>query len=131
MKHFLRADGQKRKLTMSFSDEELIPRICAGETNSLSYSLSVIRTKYSLHARIKEPRGCRRSRSGCVREAFRALSKFKGDAQFGTWLYRIAYNVCLTNWNRERIFFSRLMLHSMRMMTMNILGSSNWAICGR
>lgn len=27
--------------------------------------------------------------------AFRALRTFRGDAQFGTWLYRITYNTCL------------------------------------
>jgi RNA polymerase sigma-70 factor (ECF subfamily) len=28
--------------------------------------------------------------------AYRGLPRFKGDAAFGTWLYRIAVNVCLT-----------------------------------
>jgi RNA polymerase sigma-70 factor, ECF subfamily len=28
--------------------------------------------------------------------AYRGLGRFKGDAAFGTWLYRIAVNVCLT-----------------------------------
>jgi len=29
--------------------------------------------------------------------AYRGLARFKGDAAFGTWLYRIAVNVCLTS----------------------------------
>ena len=28
--------------------------------------------------------------------AYRGLARFKGDAAFGTWLHRIAVNVCLT-----------------------------------
>ena len=28
--------------------------------------------------------------------AFRNLEEFRGDARFGTWFYRIVYNVCLT-----------------------------------
>jgi RNA polymerase sigma-70 factor (ECF subfamily) len=28
--------------------------------------------------------------------AFRSLDEFRGDARFGTWFYRILYNVCLT-----------------------------------
>jgi RNA polymerase sigma-70 factor, ECF subfamily len=33
--------------------------------------------------------------------ALRALSSFRGDAAFRTWLFRIAINVCL-NWKRDR-----------------------------
>src|SRR5215207_5400441 len=29
--------------------------------------------------------------------AYRGLARFKGAAAFGTWLYRIAVNVCLTH----------------------------------
>jgi RNA polymerase sigma-70 factor (ECF subfamily) len=28
--------------------------------------------------------------------AFRSLAEFRGDARFGTWFYRIVYNICLT-----------------------------------
>ena len=31
----------------------------------------------------------------CFIKAYRALNTFRGDAQFGTWLYRIAYNCCI------------------------------------
>jgi RNA polymerase sigma-70 factor (ECF subfamily) len=33
--------------------------------------------------------------------ALRSLSRFRGDATFRTWLFRIAVNVCL-NWKRDR-----------------------------
>jgi RNA polymerase sigma-70 factor (ECF subfamily) len=32
--------------------------------------------------------------------AYNALEKFEGSARFGTWLYRIVYNVCLTRLER-------------------------------
>lgn len=35
--------------------------------------------------------------------AFRALPKFRGDASLGTWLYRIAYNICLDELRRPRL----------------------------
>ena len=35
--------------------------------------------------------------------AFRALPKFRGDASLGTWLYRIAYNICLDELKRPRL----------------------------
>jgi RNA polymerase sigma-70 factor (ECF subfamily) len=35
--------------------------------------------------------------------AFRALPGFRGDAELGTWLYRIAYNACIDELRRTRI----------------------------
>ncbi len=34
--------------------------------------------------------------------AFRSLEDFRGDSRFGTWFYRILYNVCMTNVTRKR-----------------------------
>jgi RNA polymerase sigma factor (sigma-70 family) len=34
--------------------------------------------------------------------AFRNLHSFRGDARFGTWLYRIAYNVFVSDTRRKR-----------------------------
>jgi RNA polymerase sigma-70 factor (ECF subfamily) len=34
--------------------------------------------------------------------AFRALPRFRGEAELGTWLYRIAYNACLDELRRTR-----------------------------
>jgi len=49
----------------------------------------------------------------CAQEAFiqawRKLESFKGDAEFGTWLYRIAVNQVLTQLRKER-------RHSMRLV---------------
>ena len=32
----------------------------------------------------------------CFMKAFRTLDKFKGECQFSTWLYRIAYNTAIS-----------------------------------
>ena len=34
--------------------------------------------------------------------AFRALPGFRGEAELGTWLYRIAYNACVDELRRDR-----------------------------
>jgi RNA polymerase sigma-70 factor (ECF subfamily) len=34
--------------------------------------------------------------------AFRSLHQFRGDATFGTWFYRILYNLCMTRIARRR-----------------------------
>jgi RNA polymerase sigma-70 factor (ECF subfamily) len=36
----------------------------------------------------------------CLR-AFRALDRYRGDASFGTWLYRITANICLDELRRR------------------------------
>jgi RNA polymerase sigma-70 factor (ECF subfamily) len=34
--------------------------------------------------------------------AFQALGEFRGEAKFGTWFYRILYNLCMTRVSRRR-----------------------------
>ena len=34
-------------------------------------------------------------------KAFRSLDQFRGDATFGTWFYRILYNLCLSRLRRS------------------------------
>lgn len=38
----------------------------------------------------------------CFIKAYRSLRSFKGDSSFGTWLYRIASNVCLDELRRKK-----------------------------
>ena len=41
-------------------------------------------------------------------KAFNALSSFKGDARFSTWLYRIAYNTAISQSRRKKPVFSAI-----------------------
>lgn len=34
--------------------------------------------------------------------AWRALPSFRGQSRFGTWLYRIVYNLCINKWDAAR-----------------------------
>lgn len=47
--------------------------------------------------------------------AYRALGAFRGDAQFGTWLYRIVWNTCLDHREQQ----ARRQEHEMPMVTEN------------
>jgi RNA polymerase sigma-70 factor (ECF subfamily) len=40
--------------------------------------------------------------------AYNALNRFEGKARFGTWFYRILYNVCLTRLGKRKEEFQRL-----------------------
>ena len=35
-------------------------------------------------------------------QAWRALPRFRGDAKFGTWLYRLATNMAIKEWHRRK-----------------------------
>jgi RNA polymerase sigma-70 factor (ECF subfamily) len=95
---------------MAFSDEELIPRICAGETKLFELLVKRYQDKiFTLASRIlKNREDAEEAAQDAFVRAFRALSKFHGDAQFGTWLYRIAYNVCLTKLESRKNIFQSL-----------------------
>lgn len=41
-------------------------------------------------------------------KAFNALSSFKGDARFSTWLYRIAYNTAISQSRKKKRVFSAI-----------------------
>jgi RNA polymerase sigma-70 factor (ECF subfamily) len=41
-------------------------------------------------------------------KAFNALSSFKGDAKFSTWIYRIAYNTAISQSRRKKPVFSAI-----------------------
>ncbi|MDR3246629.1 MAG: sigma-70 family RNA polymerase sigma factor [Prevotellaceae bacterium] len=39
-------------------------------------------------------------------KVFRSLEKFKEEAEFSTWLYRIAYNATLSELRKKKLFFT-------------------------
>ena len=80
------------------SDNRLIARTLAGETEA--FSLLVKRWErpiYSLALRmLGKDEDARDACQEAFIAAFRNLSKFRGDAKFSSWMYRIALNACHT-----------------------------------
>lgn len=86
------------ELEAEVSDDHLIARTLAGETEA--FSILVRRWErpiYSLTLRmLGRDEDARDACQEAFLAAFRNLSKFRGDAKFSSWMYRIALNACHT-----------------------------------
>lgn len=81
---------------MEFSDDQIIERTLAGETDA--FGLLVRRWERPIYGLSFRMLGRDEDARDVCQEtflaAFRNLSKFRGDAKFSSWLYRIALNAC-------------------------------------
>ena len=87
---------------MTWTDEELVARSKTGDTES--FNQLVQRWERPIFALAYRTLGREEDARDVTQEtflrAFRALSGFKGDAKFSSWLYRIALNLC-RDWMRK------------------------------
>ena len=87
---------------MTWTDEELVARSKTGDTES--FNQLVKRWERPIFALAYRTLGREEDARDVTQEtflrAFRALSGFKGDAKFSSWLYRIALNLC-RDWMRK------------------------------
>ena len=90
--------------TMSWTDEELVARYVEGDTESFNalmqrWERPIYRLAYRLIGREDDARDvCQET----FLRAFRGLKKFRSEAKFSSWLYRIAINLCRDWVRRER-----------------------------
>jgi RNA polymerase sigma-70 factor (ECF subfamily) len=89
-----------KKLT----DQEIIDSIGSG--NQSDYSIIVDRYKnkaFSLLKRmLKNEQDAEETLQDCFLKAYNSLPKFKGEAAFSTWFYRIVYNTALTRLSSKK-----------------------------
>jgi RNA polymerase sigma-70 factor (ECF subfamily) len=89
-------------VSMTWSDEELVARSKAGDIDS--FNQLVKRWERPIFALAYRTLGREEDARDVTQEtflrAFRALSGFKGDAKFSSWLYRITVNLC-RDWIRK------------------------------
>ena len=87
---------------MTSTDEELVARLKTGDLES--FNQLVKRWERPIFALAYRTLGREEDARDVTQEtflrAFRALSGFKGDAKFSSWLYRIALNLC-RDWARK------------------------------
>src|SRR5512137_292714 len=89
---------------MTSTDEELVARSIRGDADS--FNQLVLRWERPIYALAYRTLGREEDARDVCQEtflrAFRALSGFKGQAKFSSWLYRIALNLCRDWLRRER-----------------------------
>jgi RNA polymerase sigma-70 factor (ECF subfamily) len=89
---------------MTRTDEELVARSKTGDKESFDqlvkrWERPIFALAYRTLGREEEARDITQE---TFLRAFRALSGFKGDAKFSSWLYRIALNLCRDWMRKER-----------------------------
>ena len=89
---------------MTWSDEDLVARSIEGDSNS--FNELVRRWERPIYALAYRQLGREEDARDVCQEtflrAYRALSGFRGQAKFSSWLYRIALNLCRDWMRRER-----------------------------
>ena len=88
---------------MTWTDEDLVARSRGGDVDSFNQLiLRWERPIYALAYRvIGREEDARDVCQDTFLRAFRALPKFKGEAKFSSWIYRIALNLC-RDWIRRQ-----------------------------
>jgi RNA polymerase sigma-70 factor (ECF subfamily) len=88
---------------MDLSDDQIIERTLAGETEA--FGLLVRRWENPIYGLSLRMLGRDEDARDVCQEtflaAYRNLRKFRGDAKFSSWLYRIALNACHTRLRRQ------------------------------
>ncbi len=89
---------------MDLSDEELVARARKGDRPAFAHLVDRHRVSvFNLTLRIVGNReDAEEAAQDVFVRAFRSLDRFRGDARFATWLYRIAVNVSLSSARRSR-----------------------------
>jgi RNA polymerase sigma-70 factor, ECF subfamily len=89
---------------MTWTDEELVARSIGGDANSFNELIQRWeRPIYALaYRQIGREEDARDVCQETFLRAYRALSGFRGQAKFSSWLYRIALNLCRDWLRRER-----------------------------
>jgi RNA polymerase sigma-70 factor (ECF subfamily) len=89
---------------MALSDNEIIEQIRRGDKRRYSHLVEKYKDRaFGLALRLlKNREEAEEATEDAFIRAYNALERFQNRASFGTWLYRIVYNVCLTRLNSKK-----------------------------
>jgi len=89
---------------MPLSDNEIIERVRGGGHHHYAHLVDRYKDKaMTLAVRmLRDREDAEEATQDAFIRAYNALNGFKGTARFGTWFYRILYNVCLTRIGKKK-----------------------------
>jgi len=89
---------------MRISDDDIISRLRKGERQLFGVLVGRYKDRgFSLALRILRNREeAEEALQDAFVRAYNGLGSFAGDSAFGTWFYRILYNVCMTALSRKK-----------------------------
>ncbi len=86
-------------------DLQWVQEVLHGDTHAFSFLVNrhkdfVFTLTYNL---LKQREEAEEAAQDSFLKAFHALSRFRQDAKFSTWLYRIVYNECITRLRKRKV----------------------------
>jgi RNA polymerase sigma-70 factor (ECF subfamily) len=81
---------------LTLTDDELVAAVLGGQREAFKVLYErYLKRIYGLVYRMVGPQDAEEVTQECFMQAFRNLAKFRGEAQFYTWLYRVSSNTSL------------------------------------
>lgn len=89
---------------LTLDEKHLIERTQSGDPEAFGPLVAEYQDRLYRHinGRVTDPELAKDLTQETWLRAFRAISNFRGDAAFYSWLYRIAENVCTDHFRRQR-----------------------------
>lgn len=90
----------------NFNDQKYIMKIINGNTKAFEVLVNQYKNMvYSIALKMMQNKEeAEEVAQDSFIKIFKSISKFKGDAKFSTWLYRITYNTCLDRIKKNKKF---------------------------
>ena len=94
----------KNTLSRPLDDKHLIERTQSGDPEAFTSLVAKYQDRLYGHinGRVTEPELAKDLTQETWLKAYRAISSFRGDSAFYSWLYRIAENVCTDHFRRQK-----------------------------
>lgn len=89
---------------MTTSDHDIVQQILAGNREAFAHLIERYQSRifHTTYRMLRNREDAEEAAQDTFVRAFRGLAKFRAEATFSTWLYRICYNVCLNYLEKRR-----------------------------